>query len=164
MPETSSLGTRLEGCASAFETASLNFKLSICRYEPSWTRGVGLDGAETGDGRRRLPKANLLSDLTVLSGVTEVSVRVAKVGAGEGEEGRLAGRKKWGFLRTFIVSSGFSMSGSGKVKQVESYCSKSPEGRHRRTGYASANLSHRDICEIKNAGLNDTKEDGRVPG
>lgn len=68
--------------------------------------GVGAvraDATDEGDGRRKVLSASLLRGLAVLSALRAGldSERKGIDGAGAGEEGRLAGRKK-GVLSTFI--------------------------------------------------------------
>lgn len=84
------------------EIASLSLRLSISKYDPSWTRvcGAGVTlGAGAGEALLRLFKVNLVRDL-------ERSIPIPESGreGGAGEVGLLEGRKDRGFLRVCMAS------------------------------------------------------------
>jgi hypothetical protein len=87
------------GWVKAFDTASLSLRLSVSRYEPSCTKVAGTEEEVEVGGDVRLKE---LSD-NILRGWADRSTPMPESRRegvpGVGEVGRLAGRKKLGFLR-----------------------------------------------------------------
>lgn len=111
LPFNSSLGTPGPGgWARALDTASLNLRLRDSIYEPSCTRGVAAAARFVAEGGRvsgepvRLKEENDRTE-EAREGRSAAGTFSGRAGVGDGEEGRLEGRRKAGVFNVYIVSS-----------------------------------------------------------